>query len=85
MNDYSLIYAHLVEEDRPAGGFLEVALAVGDRTCEGALEMPKELGVDGALRDRPTVHRYIRAMLADAILMDDLGEVLLTHTTLSDH
>ena len=47
--------------------------------------MPKELGVDGPLRDRPTVHRYIRAMLADAILMDDLGEALLPYPALPDH
>ena len=47
--------------------------------------MTKKLGVDGPLRDSPTVHSDIRAVLADTILMDDLREALLPDTTLTDH
>ena len=47
--------------------------------------MPEELRVDRPLGDRSTVHSDIGAVLADAILVDDLREVLLPHSTLPDN
>ena len=47
--------------------------------------MPKELGVYRTLGDRSTIDRHIGTMLAEAILVDDLGEGLLTDTTLPTH
>ena len=76
---------YFVEEDRTARGFLEVSLAVGDSARERALQVTEELGVDGPLRDSPTVHSDIRAVLANTILMDDLREALLPDTALTDH
>jgi hypothetical protein len=63
---------------------LEVPLAVGDSARERALQVTEELGVNGPLRDSPTVHSDIRAVLADTILMDDLREALLPDTALPD-
>ena len=56
-----------------------------DSARERALQVTEELGVDGPLRDSPTVHSDIRAVLADTILMDDLREALLPDTALTDH
>lgn len=75
---------YFVEEDRTARGFLEVPLAVSDSARERALQVTEELGVDGPLRDSPTVHSDIRAVLADTILMDDLREAFLPDTALPD-
>jgi len=77
-------FPYFVKEDRTARGFLEVSLAVGDSARERALQVTEELGVDGPLRDSPTVHSDIRAVLADTILMDDLREALLPDTALPD-
>ena len=47
--------------------------------------MPKELRVDRPLRDRSTIDRHIGSMLAEAILVDDLGERLLPDAALPTH
>ena len=78
-------FPYFVKEDRTARGFLEVALAVGDRPCKGALQVTKQLGVNRPFGDRTTVHGDIRPVLADAALVDDLREALLPYPTLPDY
>ena len=45
--------------------------------------MTKQFRVDRSLRDSATVDGNVLSMLTQAILMDDLREILLTHTTFS--
>ena len=69
-------FADLVQEEGAAVRLLEVALAGFHRTGEGALDVAEELGVDRSLGDRAAVHREIFPVLAAAVLVDDLRDVL---------
>ena len=74
--------AHLIEKDGAAVGLLEVALARLVGAGEAALLVAEELGIDGALRDGPAVHGDVRAVLPRAVVVDDLGQGLLSRARL---
>ena len=75
--------ADLVEEEGAAVGLLEIALALADRAGEGALLVAEELGVDGAFGDGAAVDGQVFPGPAAAVLVDDLGDVLLADAALA--
>ena len=74
-------FAHLVEEDRSTVGHLEVSLAVGQRSGEGALLVPKQLRIDRPFRYGAAIHGDVCSVFPRAVLVDDLREVFLSHAT----
>ena len=80
-------FAHLVEEKRPAIGGGEVAFAAVDTTCESALDVAEEFGIDGTVGDGPAVEGQIFFALAAAGIVDDARDDFLTDTVfaLNEH
>ena len=62
-------FSHLVEKERSAVGCREIALAAVDTAGEGAFDVAKEFGIDGALGQRTAVECEIFFALARARVM----------------
>src|SRR2546426_711377 len=69
--------ADLVEEERPAVGDLELALARRDRPREGALLVTEELALDQLARERRAVHLDERLRAPRAVVVERVGDQLL--------
>src|SRR5947199_180246 len=69
--------ADLVEEECPAVGDLELALARRDRPCEGALLVTEELALDQLARERRAVHLDERLRAPRAVVVERVGDQLL--------
>src|SRR5438876_2551035 len=69
--------ADLVEEERPAVGDLELALARRDRPREGALLVTEELALDQLARERRAVHLDERLRAPGAVVVERVGDQLL--------
>ena len=69
--------ADLVEEQAPAVGQLEAALAGGDGAGEGALLVTEQLGLEQALGERGAVDLDERPRRPRARVVDRLGDQLL--------
>ena len=76
-------FTHLIEEQRTAIGYLEIALVLALRIGERTLLMAKQLAFNRTLRDSTAVHGKVRAMLARGEGMNDLRKMLFTHTRLT--
>ena len=70
-------FADLVEEERAAMGFGELAALVGDGAGEGALLVPEEGGFDQVGGDRAAVDGDERLAGAVAHALDDAGDQFL--------
>src|SRR5207247_11252606 len=70
--------ADLVEEERPAVGDLELALARRDRPREGALLVTEELALDQLARERRAVHLDERLRAPGAVVVVRVGGTIHT-------
>ena len=76
--------ANLVEEERPAVGLLEAALAPADRARERALLVAEELALEERLGERRAVELHEgRLSLRGAVLVDRLRDELLARPALA--
>ena len=70
-------FTDFIEKDGPAVRQLETSVAIGDRSGEGAFEVPEQFALDEARRDGAAVHFHERAVLARAAVVDGPGDELL--------
>ena len=73
----------LIQEQRTAVSFLEISLAGLDGSGEGSLLVSEKFGIDGSLRNGSAVDCEILVALAAAVLVDDLGNILLSYAALT--
>ena len=73
----------LVEQQRSAGGALEIADVPAVRAREAALLVPEQFALDQIGRDRAAVHREERFVLAPAELVQRLRDELLPGAALA--
>src|SRR5207244_2581023 len=69
--------ADLVEEERAAGGDLELPLARRDRPGDGALPVAEEPALDQLARERSAVHLDERLRAPGAVVVERVGDQLL--------
>ena len=76
---------HLIQENRATVSHLKIAFAGLHRTGECPFLVTEQFGVYGTFRDSTAVHSDVFALLSTAVIVDDSREVLLAHSTLTDH
>ena len=75
--------AYLVEEESAAVGSSKIALMFADSTRKSALLVTEQFAIDGALGDAPTVDGEILTQTAQAVVVNQTGDNLFTHTALA--
>ena len=75
---------HLVEEDRPPVRELEPALAIPDRSGEGALDVAEELALEEAIRKGAAVDGNEVALRPSALIVNRFRHQLLSGATLAE-
>ena len=75
--------SHLIQEQCSAVGSAEVTLVLAYGPRESTLLMTEELTVDGALRDATTVDSEVFTCATQAVVVNQAGDNLLTHTALT--